>query len=128
MLIALLLTVFSTLYAPGWLQMAVISHNPISYYEPLLRAVSKVESMDGLYVYNEKENAVGWLQIRQVRVDHYNRLTGKNYELNDFYDLDLSRQMFLFFAKGKSYEEAAKQWNGSGPMTETYWNKIQKNL
>ena len=87
-----------------------------------------VESQNGKYLYNAKENAVGWFQIRPVRVIHYNQLTGSNYVLNDFYDYDLSRKMFLYYASGKTYELAAKNWNGSGPMTKDYWRKIQKQL
>lgn len=113
------------LFAPEFRAFYLIADEPISGYEPLVRAVTWIESMDGLYVYNPAEEAVGWFQIRQCRVDHYNRLLGTSYVLEDFYDYALSRKMFLYFAAGKSFEQAARQWNGSGPMTIDYWNRIK---
>lgn len=101
---------------------------PINHYDRLIYAVTTIESMRGKYTYNEKEGAVGWFQIRQVRVDHYNRLTGSDYHLNDFYDYKLSSEMFLFFARGKSFEQAARNWNGSGPKTIEYWQKVKAHL
>lgn len=100
----------------------------INYYDPLINAITFVESLNGKYIYNAKEDAVGWFSIRQCRIDHYNRLMGTNYVLNDFYNYELSREMFLYFAHGKNYEDAAKSWNGSGPMTEIYWNKVKNKL
>jgi hypothetical protein len=100
----------------------------ISPYEALIKAVVAVESSGGRFVYNAKENAVGAFQIRQIRVNSYNRLRGTNYELIDFYDYELSKEMFLFYAEGKTFEQASRDWNGSGPKTTTYWSKIKKYL
>lgn len=124
----ILLSAFIKLFAPGNMSAAIFGQEGINYYEPLMRAITKVESMDGRFVWNQQEKAVGWFQIRQVRVDHYNQLTKLTYKLTDFYDYTLSRDMFLYFARGKSYERAAKDWNGSGPMTETYWKKVRRYL
>lgn len=100
---------------------------PISY-ELLAEAVTMVESGKGKKVYNKKENAVGWFQIRQCRVDHYNYVRKTKYKLTDFYNYNLSLEMFLFYAKGKSPEKAAKNWNGSGPMTVIYWKKVKSKI
>ena len=97
-------------------------------YKPLIRAVTWVESKWGVHVWNAKERAVGWFQIRQIRVDDYNKRTKSNYKLTDFYNYNLSEQMFLYYAKGKTYEQAAKSWNGSGPKTITYWQNVQLAL
>lgn len=97
-------------------------------YEPLIKAIVFVESTNGLDTINDIENAIGWFQIRQIRVDDYNKRTGSSYELNDFFDYHLSKEMFLYYAQGKSFEQAAKNWNGSGPMTEVYWKKVKKRL
>jgi hypothetical protein len=94
-------------------------------YEVLIKAVTWVESAHGRYTYNAKENAVGWFQIRQIRVDDYNKRVGASYKLEQFFDYDLSREMFLYYAQGKSFEQAAKNWNGSGRMIIEYWNKVQ---
>jgi hypothetical protein len=100
----------------------------IESYEPLVRAVYMYESKGDSLAYNPKEGAVGGFQIRQCRIDHYNELKGTNYCLEDCYSYTLSREIFIFFAQGKTYEQAAKSWNGSGPMTEEYWKQIKEML
>jgi hypothetical protein len=99
-------------------------------YEPLIQAIFTWEtrgSMDTL-AYNPKEGATGGLQIRQCRVDHYNTITGKNYTLKDMYDFNKAREVFLLFAQGKTFEQAAKSWNGSGPLTIKYWEAVSAIL
>lgn len=121
---------FKYAHSPKWL-IELIEYNKIintNPYDPLVVAIDWVESGGGKCVYNPKENAVGRLQIRQCRVDHYNQLKRTHYKLKDFFNYALSREMFLFFAKGKSYEWAARRWNGSGPMTIVYWNKVKAKL
>jgi hypothetical protein len=95
-------------------------------YDPLIEAISIYESNKQDSALNVKENAIGRLQIRECRIKHYNQLTGKNYAHEDMYDFRKAREVFLYFAKGKTYEQAAKSWNGSGPMTIQYWEKVKK--
>jgi hypothetical protein len=109
----------------------IVTEAPIQPYEALISAVTWVESQDGLYVYNPLERAVGQFQIRQIRVDHYNQLTGSHYKLEDFYDYNLSKQMFLFFADRigpYDIKKIACRWNGSGPKTEDYWASVNSYL
>ena len=106
----------------------VFESEGINYYEPLIKAVVMVESSNGKYTYNPDEGAVGWFQIRQVRVDDYNKKRGMDHKLADFYDYDLSREIFLWYASGKSYEVAARNWNGKWSLTENYWKKVKKHL
>jgi len=103
-------------------------------YDPLIKAIFKYESSNNLCAYNPKEQAYGGLQIRQCKLSHFNRLTGMNYTLEDMYDFAKAKEVFLYFAThnnrgkpvhGKSYEQVAKNWNGSGPMTLKYWDTIQ---
>ena len=107
------------------LMQSVLHPNP---YLELIRAVVQVESNGNHLAYNPKENAVGAFQIRQIRVTHYNQLRGTDYKLTDFYDYDLSLEMFMYYARGKDWEKAAKDWNGSGKLTIIYWNKIKSQL
>jgi hypothetical protein len=123
-----LLLIFTICTAPEFRALAVLWPEVINYYDPLVRAVTAVEVGDGSDLYNEKEDAVGYFQIRPVRVEHYNKLRGTDYKLEDFYDYDLSREMFLYYAHGKTYERAAKDWNGSGHKTIEYWNKVRARL
>lgn len=97
-------------------------------YLELAMAVQLVESNGNLKAYNSKEKAVGPFQIRPIRVKDYNQRLGTNYKLKDFFSYELSLQMFLYYANGKSYEIAARSWNGSGPKTVTYWKKVKTKL
>lgn len=97
-------------------------------YNELIAAISKYESNNIDSAYNAHENACGRLQIRQCRVEHYNRLTGRNYTLKDMFNFDKAKEVFLYFAQGKTLEQAAKQWNGSGPMTIHYWEHVKSLL
>ena len=119
---------FQLLIAPPNNSGVVFESEGICKYEPLIKAVTMVESSNGKYTYNPDEGAVGWFQIRQVRVDHYNQMRGTNYKLTDFYDYDLSREMFLWYASGKSYEVAARNWNGKWVLTEKYWKRVKQHL
>ena len=128
LIIAILISVRATCFAPIWQHFTILFGESIQPYKELVKAVCKLESDNGKYIYNPVEKAVGWFQIRQIRVTDYNQRTGNNYKLEDFYDYKLSEKMFLYYADGKSLEKAAKSWNGSGPLTIKYWDKIKKYL
>lgn len=119
-------------YAPSSSTFFIADVAPIvkNHYDPLVHAVWAWETRGSfdLMSYNVKEEATGPLQIRPCRLEHYNRLTGKEYILNDMYNFEIAREVFLYFAKGKSFEQAAKDWNGSGPMTIDYWKGVTTYL
>jgi DNA polymerase I-like protein with 3'-5' exonuclease and polymerase domains len=94
----------------------------------LAMAVCLHESGGNPKAFNKKEKAVGAFQIRPIRVRDYNQKLGTNYRLNDFYDFELSLECFLYYARGKTWEQAARSWNGSGPMTVKYWEGIKQKL
>jgi hypothetical protein len=127
-LIVLAFLLFRQLPAPEAKRLFIASASEINTYDPLIKAIICIETDHGRDFYNEKENAVGHFQIRQIRVDDYNQRTKSHYKLSDFYDYKLARKMFLYYAKGKSFEKAAKNWNGSGPMTEIYWKKVKYHI
>lgn len=110
----------------------IINHTPaINAYSGLLYATGMVESKGNTLAFNEQEGAVGIFQIRQVRVDDYNIRTGSNYVLGDMFDYFISEKIFLYFATlhgPYDLERIAKAWNGSGPKTELYWQKIKTYL
>lgn len=131
MIIALSISmiVVSHLAAPEGVLIVYTEPEPVCDYDLLIKAVTWVESSHGVNVYNESEQAVGWFQIRQIRVDDYNKRIGNSYKLEDFYDYELSRKMFLYYAqKYDSWETIANRWSGSGHMTINYWNKVQTYL
>lgn len=118
-------------FAPDINTFTVNKEPAIQPYSKLLYATAMVETMGNTLAYNEFENAVGIFQIRQVRIDDYNRRTGNNYALTEMYDPELSKKVFLYFAslcRPHELERIAKGWNGSGPMTEFYWKRIKEYL
>ena len=127
-LLILILGITRILPAPGFAKLIIVEAERINYYDPLIKALTYVEVRDGHDLHNEKENAVGWFQIRQIRVDDYNKRLGTNFVLTDFYDYELSREMFLYYTKGRSYEKVARSWNGAGPKTLEYWKLIKAKL
>jgi hypothetical protein len=117
--------------APGSVSHIIATPAPYNPFKPLLYATGMVETKGNVMAFNQFENAVGIFQIRQVRVDDYNRRTGNKYKLSDMFDYSVSEKVFLFFASDFGpyhFEKIAKAWNGSGPMTESYWRRIQKYL
>lgn len=117
--------------APDSNSMIVFQPRPIQPFNELMVAIGMVETMGNVYAYNEIENAVGKFQIRQVRIDDYNRRTGSKYVLEDMFDSGLSEKVFLYFASQIGpyhFEKIARAWNGSGPKTESYWKRIKTYL
>lgn len=121
------------LFAPNGISpfFIIVTEEPILVkvdMDDVIDALNWVEVKDGTDLYNEIEDAVGWFQIRPIRVKDYNERTGSNYKLTDFYDYELSKQMFLYYAQGKTFEQAAKDWNGTGPETIKYWDDIKTRM
>jgi len=103
--------------------------------DTLLNAVMAVESNFDTMAYNEKENAVGVLQIRPIMVREVNRLLGEDkYTLKDRWNKTKSIEMFNVIRshlKGATDEQIARTWNGGYngkniPETLQYWNKVKK--
>jgi hypothetical protein len=116
------------LSAPSFKVISIAMPEKISAYDALFKAVCFVESSNRPFIVNEKEQAYGIAQIRQIRLDDYNRKTNKQYKLEDCFNVDISKEIFLFYCTSLDYEKIAKAWNGSGKQTEIYWLKIQKVL
>ena len=128
-ILILIITLFSLkAFCPSERVLYIERQQGISLYDDLIRAVVHVESRGDVWAFNFVEQACGPFQIRPIRIEHYNRLTGKNYKPWDCFDYDISREVFLYFCKNRSYERVAKSWNGSGPMTVKYWNRVKANL
>lgn len=121
----------SGLFAPGNHTVSIAASQSINPYLNLLMATAMVETLGNPLAYNDEEDAVGLLQIRQVRIDDYNRRTGSRLTLGQMYDVDLSVKVFLYYASlenPNNLEKISKAWNGSGPMTELYWLRIKEYL
>lgn len=118
-------------YAPTYPQCYIAKNEAIvdlkNCYDSVINAIGWFEALDNDSAYNQKEDAYGRLQIRRSsrRVEHFNLATGKNYTYEDMHDFKKAREVFLYYAQGKTQEQAAKDWNGSGIMTVVYWMNIE---
>jgi hypothetical protein len=104
----------------------------INYYEKLIKAIVAIESSGDTWALNVNEQACGPFQIRPIRINHYNRLTGSNYKTWNCFDYELSRKIFLYFCKGRSYEKIARAWcsgeAGTKKASEKYWKRVRVKL
>ena len=127
----LLIFMFITTSAPDSNSIIIPGSAPVEPFSRLMHAIAMVETMGNTLAYNEFENAVGIFQIRQVRIDDYNRRTGSSFLLEEMFNYENSKRVFLYFASltgPYDFERIAKAWNGSGPKTTLYWDRIKKFL
>lgn len=127
--IILLLAIFIPAFSPVEKVCYIPESEVCRPYETIIKAVVMVESSGDTFAYNVKENAVGAFQIRQIRLDEYNRMTGENLKLVACYDYLISKRVFLFYAcqfLPDDYKAISKDWNKS--KTDKYWNKVKAKL
>ena len=132
----LLLFILFTLIAkaPIWCSLVVIAPVPIQPYEDIWKAVCKVETNHDQFAVGDlhlKDKSYGIAQIRQIRLDSYNRQTGSTLKIADVYDPLISKKVFMYYAdKIGPYEKdkIIRSWNGSGKQTYVYLKKVNKVL
>jgi hypothetical protein len=117
--------------APGLNVIYIIAAEPVDPFEVLVSAIVQVESLGDPLAYNPEEEAVGAFQIRPIRVMDYNQRTGKNIKIENCYSYEISKEIFLYYARltgYPDYETIARNWNGSGEMTTEYWRRVKSFL
>jgi hypothetical protein len=131
-IIILVFLVFAfDLFAPSTNTRVIIDYPPIQPFTRLIHAVGMVETGFDTLAYNPVEEAAGYFQIRPIRVKDYNQRTGSSYTLNDMFNYDIAEKVFLYYASiigPGNFEKIAKSWNGSGPLTIHYWERVKKHL
>jgi hypothetical protein len=132
-LIFLFLLMSMKLSAPPGINIpTVLRPEPLNNLEAIWQAVIMVESNgnpDAFCIDINGLPSVGIAQIQPSRISHYNRLTGATYTLADCFDPLVSKEVFMYFARKIGNEERLiKGWNGSGPRTIEYYNKIKRHL
>ncbi|MCU0474204.1 MAG: hypothetical protein MUC93_12720 [Bacteroidales bacterium] len=130
--VTLLLLPFALrLSAPSRESQIILYSRPIEPYKQLIRAIGIVETREDTLAYNPIEKAAGYFQIRPIRLEDYNKRTGSHYKMRDLFNYEISEKIFLYYAVQigpYNFERIARNWNGSGPRTIHYWNKIKKHL
>ncbi len=104
---------------------------PIDPFGKLIYALGMVETGNDTTAFNPIEEAVGFLQIRPIRVLDYNKRTGSNFTVFDMYSYKNSKRIFMYYASligPYDFERIAKNWNGSGKKTFAYWSQVRKYL
>jgi hypothetical protein len=130
LLIILSLTATSA-SAPDLKVVYICSPVPENTLNRLIAAVVQVESRGDTLAYNPQEEAVGAFQIRPVRLLDYYQRTGISYKIEQCYNYEISKEIFLYYATQAGYpddEMIARNWNGSGKATLVYWEKVTANL
>jgi hypothetical protein len=103
----------------------------IDVFDKLIKAVVLVESFGDTMACNILEQATGAFQIRPIRLLDYNQRTGDSYKIEDCYNYEISKKIFLYYAMQigfPKYETIARSWNGSGSTTLEYWEKVKSYL
>jgi len=109
----------------------ILVSKPVCSFDRLIKAIVHVESSGDNNAFNLTEQAVGAFQIRPIRILDYNQRTGKDYKIENCFNFEISKEIFLYYAKMigyPDYETIAKRWNGSGKTTMDYWEKVKINL
>ena len=117
-------------FAPGNNFVPVLTPEPSNPYLPILNACYAIESSNGVMLLNAKEDAAGPLGIRPIKIADYNRRTGKRITLNDRYNYEISKTIFLYYVSQCDYRDIkgmAIAWNGKSKENK-YYSKIMKIL
>jgi hypothetical protein len=104
---------------------------PVDAYCRIIKAVVQVESFGDTMANNLLEEAIGAFQIRPIRLLDYNQRTGNKYKMEDCFNYNISKKIFLYYANRigfPEYEKIARNWNGSGETTMDYWEKVKLYL
>jgi len=118
-------------FAPGAVSLVIKYTPPVEPFKRLIHAIGKVETSSDTLAYNPLEEAVGYFQIRPIRVADYNRRTGSTYSTKDMFNYKISEKVFLYYAiqiGPYNFEQIARNWNGSGNSTLQYWAEVKKCL
>lgn len=127
----LLILIPVRIFAPEWRAVGITLEEGINPFTGLWNATCHVETRHDADTINRNEQAYGIAQIRQGKLDDFNRETGKHYAITDCLDPEVSYEIYMHFAskyKPHEIEKIARKWNGSGPMTTDYWRKIREAI
>jgi hypothetical protein len=118
-------------FAPSGESLVIVRTTPVEPYRSLIQAIGMVETQFDTLAFNPLEGAVGYFQIRPIRLEDYNDRTGHNYSMNDLFNYKISEKIFLYYASEigpYNFEKIAKTWNGSGKSTIQYWEQVRRLL
>jgi hypothetical protein len=118
-------------FAPSMDSFVIIDKQPINPFKKLIYAIGRVETDLDTIAFNPLEEAIGFFQIRPIRVEDYNIRTGSKLNHSEMYNYETAEKVFLYYASQigpYDFEKIAVNWNGSGSMTVNYWRKVKEYL
>ena len=118
-------------FAPASESLILVRTSPVEPFLNLIHAIGMVETQYDTLAYNPLEEAVGYFQIRPIRLIDYNARTGSTYTMNDLFNYKISEKIFIYYASELgpyNFERIAKTWNGSGNSTIQYWEQVKRFL
>ena len=129
--VAFLLVLTFKVFAPASESLTLIRTTPIEPFTSLIHAIGMVETQYDTLAFNPLEGAVGYFQIRPIRLNDYNFRTGSTYTMTDLFNYKISEKIFVYYASELgpyNFERIAKTWNGSGKSTIQYWEQVKRFL
>ena len=129
--VAFLLVLTFKVFAPASESLTLIRTTPIEPFTSLIHAIGMVETQYDTLAFNPLEEAVGYFQIRPIRLNDYNFRTGSTYTMTDLFNYKISEKIFVYYASELgpyNFERIAKTWNGSGKSTIQYWEQVKRFL
>jgi hypothetical protein len=129
--VAFLLVLTFKVFAPASESLTLIRTTHIEPFTSLIHAIGMVETQYDTLAFNPLEGAVGYFQIRPIRLNDYNFRTGSTYTMTDLFNYKISEKIFMYYASELgpyNFERIAKTWNGSGKSTIQYWEQVKRFL
>ena len=130
-LFAFMLLITFKVFAPASESLILVRTSPAEPFLNLIHAIGMVETQYDTLAYNPLEEAVGYFQIRPIRLMDYNARTGSIYTMKDLFNYKVSEKIFIYYASELgpyNFERIAKAWNGSGESTIQYWEQVKRFL
>lgn len=126
--------IYLQLAAPPNGAAVIFESEGICPFEEIWNATCQVESSGNRFAIGDNGNSYGIAQIQLSRLNDYFNRTGIRYEMTDMFDIEKSRQIFMFYAGlhgPYQMESIIRSWN-AGPRwrniesTKVYYSKIKK--
>jgi hypothetical protein len=126
----------SVLTAPPNHEVYIPETEAIMPFETLFHATCAVESGFNPYAIGDKQlkkHSYGIVQIRESRLNDYNKRTGMHYTIKDLFNAEISKKIFMYYCMTPDLEVVSRKWNGgekgmNNKSTIKYWNLIKSNL
>lgn len=118
------------LLAPESNTAVIIASEPIKPYKTIIKAIGSVECRFDTLAVNPIEQAYGYFQCRQIRLDDYYKQTGIRYSLTDMLDYEKAEKIFLYYASQfnpADIKGICVNWNGVSKRN-LYYKKVQKAM